>query len=193
MKKVMALATLTIAGTLLAAPASEAASAQQTLELFGTPLQGATRNQLRGVLKAHGLGVVREDNNYWVDKYNASAVLDGASSLDVGYTIKTDKFGYAEYTFNGFMNTELVTKVADMVEAKYGRPSSHTGNAALGQVTYEWDFPHGMYIKVSRGWPDTTTYLSYVDKITYAQMQSEMAAEKTKENHEKAKAQSNAF
>lgn len=163
------------------------------LELFGTQLQGATRSELRTTLQKAGLQVVREDNRYWVDEYNASSVLDGASIFHVGYVAETGIFAYAEYTFKAFMDKGLVTKVANMVSTKYGAPNNKSGNPQLGNVSYKWNFPSGMSVEVSRGWPDTTTYLTYIDKSAKAKMDAEITAEKKRQENEKAQSQSNAF
>jgi hypothetical protein len=164
-----------------------------TLELFGTKLQGASRTQLQEVFKKSGLRAVRVDDHYWVDTYHADGVLEGASDFSAGYVAKTNQFAFAKYKFEGFMQVDLVKKVAQMVRTKYGPPTSRSGDPALGQVKYKWDFPRGMYIEVSRDWPDTTTYLSYVDKVAYIQMRAEQAAEKQVQEKAKAKAQSSAF
>lgn len=165
----------------------------KNVELFGVPIMNASRDQLRQVFEKNGIEVVREDNKYWVDTYNASRVLDGATNLEVGYVSATGKFAYAEYTFPGFMDTQLVSKIINMVSTKYGRPSSQSGSYGLGEVTAKWNMGKGMEIVVSRGWPDTTTYLTYKDITAYGQMRAEINAEEKAKSLQKAKAQSNAF
>ncbi len=169
------------------------AADQKPLELFGVTLKGATRDQLRQVFKQNGLRATREENNYWVDTYDAQGVLEGASEFKAGYVSASGKFAYAEYTFSGFMDTQLVAKVINMVATKYGRPSSQSGNYGLGQVTAKWNMGQGMQIEVSRGWPDTTTYLSFIDSSANSQMRAEIDAEKKAQVTQKAKAQSKAF
>ena len=44
-------------------------------QLFNVELKGATRDQIRSALQNTNVKVVREDNNYWIDKYNSNAVL----------------------------------------------------------------------------------------------------------------------
>lgn len=170
-----------------------AAAEQKALELFGVPLKGATRDQLREAFKQNGLRATREENNYWADTYNAQGVLDGASDFQAGYVAATGKFAYARYTFPGFMNTQLVGKVINMVVTKYGRPSSENGSYGLGEVTAKWNMGQGMQIEVSRGWPDTTTYLSFTDSGAYKQMLAEIDAEKKAQAAQQVKAQSKAF
>jgi hypothetical protein len=169
------------------------AADQKPLELFGVSLKGATRDQLRQTFKQNGLRAKREDNNYWVDTYDAKGVLDGASDFQVGYVLATGNFAYAQYTFSGFMDTQLVGKVISMVATKYGRPASQSGNYGLGEVSAKWNMGQGMFIEVSRGWPDTTTYLNYIDSSANKQMNVEIDAEKKAQATQKAKAQSKAF
>lgn len=169
------------------------AAGQKPLELFGTLLQGTTRDQFRNALKQSGVRPTREDNQYWVDLYDAKGVLEGASVLQVGYVVATNKFAYAEYTFDGFMDTDLVGKIIDKVTSKYGRPTSQTGNYGLGPVSARWSLGQAMQVIVWRNWPDTTTYLKFVDIVANAQMQGEMDAAKKIEDGQKNKAQSNAF
>ncbi|GLR00127.1 hypothetical protein GCM10007863_45470 [Dyella mobilis] len=161
--------------------------------LFGAPLKGASRPQLREVFRAHGLAPIREDDQYWYDEYNPTSVLEGASSLAVGYVAATHKFAVAEYKFSGTMDTQLVARVINLIESKYGAPSSRSGNINLGDVLATWNFPNGMKITVSRDWPDTTTFLDYVDVTANTAMQAEIDAEKQRQAKEKASSESSAF
>lgn len=174
-------------------PVAAADHKDQQLELFGTSLKSATRDQLRQAFKQNGLKATREDNNYWVDTYNAQGVLDGASTFQAGYVAATGKFAFTEYTFSGFMDTQLVGKVINMVQTKYGRPSSQSGNYGLGPVTAKWRMGQGMQIEVSRGWPDTTTFLKFIDSPAYKQMQAEIDSENKAQERQKAMSQNKAF
>ncbi|OJX31318.1 MAG: hypothetical protein BGO74_00145 [Burkholderiales bacterium 68-12] len=191
--KQLALAAILSLGVSAPVSAQSKSASPQQLELFGVKLKGATRDQLREALKAGGMRPIRVDDNYWADTYNPEAVLEGASSFAAGYVYKTKVFAYAEYEFRGFMDTGLVTKVANMVSNKYGRPGSQSGNEGLGPVTYKWNLPQDMSIRVARGWPDTTTYLTFTDQTSYAEMKAEQDADKQAEEKSKAKAQTKAF
>lgn len=173
-------------------PQSQAKPPAQ-LELFGVQLKSATREQLREVFEAGGLQPVRVEDKYWVDTYSAAGVLDGASGFIAGYVGRTGTFAFAQYEFEGFMDTGLVTQVATMVTHKYGRASTRSGNEGLGPVTYTWKFPQGMTVSVSRGWPDTTTYLTFTDPVAHAEMRAEQEADKRAAERERAKAQTRAF
>ena len=50
-----------------------------------------------------------------------------------------------------------------------------------------------MSITAYRGWPDTTTYLNYTDKINYSKMNNEIEAEKKRQLQQKAQQQGSAF
>ncbi|GAA4021642.1 hypothetical protein [Actimicrobium antarcticum] len=185
----VAVMTAAIALTVLPAVAAD----QKPLELFGVTLKGATRDQLRQAFKKNELIATREENSYWVDTYDVKGVLEGASSLNAGYVSSSGKFAFAEYTFPSFMDTQSVAKVINMVAIKYGRPSSQSGSYDLGQVTAKWNVGQGMQITVSRGWPETTTYLNFTDSSARNQMNAEIDAEKKAQVAQKAKAQSKAF
>lgn len=172
---------------------ASARASTATAELFGVPLKGAQREALRAAFRNGGLRATREDDGYWADQYMASGVLDGASDFSAGYVDATNEFAYAQYTFKGFMDTELVTKVANMVINKYGQPSKREGNAGLGNVKYQWNLAQGMRLEVRRGWPDTTTYLIYTDPKAYAAMEAEIEAQRQQADQDKARAQSHAF
>jgi hypothetical protein len=194
MKHVLLCAALALGAILFSIPpAAPAGQGAKPLELFGVPVKGASREQLRQVLKKNGLRATREDARYWVDSYDAHDVLEGASTFESGYVSATGKFAFAQYTFSVFMDTELVGKVIRMVAAKYGPPSSRSGNYGLGPVTARWNMGQGMEIEVSRGWPDTSTFLLFKDVAAFGQMQDEINAEKKAQEREKADSQSKAF
>jgi hypothetical protein len=163
------------------------------LELFGVKLHGADRVQLRKSIKDGGMTIKLENDNSWIDTYNPGGALEGATSFEVGYVMSSRKFSYAEYKFSSFMDNQQVGKIAKMVSMKYGEPTSASGNENLGPVSYQWDFPNNMFVRVSRGWPDTTTYLSYADSKAYTQMQAEQSAQQNAQDAQKANSQSQAF
>jgi hypothetical protein len=175
-----------------AAPSASTAADPKSLEIFGARLNGATRDQLRQVLKKHGLRVLKEDKNEWFDTYGAEAALEGASELAVGY-VQADTFAIAEYTLPSFMDIQQVERVVSMIATKYGRPTSVRGNFGLGQVTATWKLGPNAEIEVARGWPNTTTYLRLIDPAARNQMVREMEAARKAQTEQKAKAQSKAF
>lgn len=173
--------------------AAYAATAAAPLQLFGTTLKGATRTQLRHVFKSRGMKALREDDRHWDDLYDPRGVLSEATAFGVEYEEATGAFAEAQYTFQSFMDTGQVTRIIALVRSKYGAPSSLHGSADLGEVTARWNLPDGMQIAVHRGWPDTTTYLDYIDVASEAFVKLEMDAARKAELKAKAKRQGNAF
>ncbi len=169
------------------------AFAAPQIELFGIKLQGANRAQLRQAFLAGGLAPIRVDDAYWVDTYNPQAVMDEASSFAAGYVAKTGAFAYAEYRFDSFMDTQQVERIARMVANKYGRPATQSGNAQLGAVKYVWKMGDGITIQVQRGWPETTSYLSFIEPKAYSLMRAEQESAKAASEKAKAREQSKAF
>jgi hypothetical protein len=138
------------------------------LELFGVPLKGATRGQLREALKRHGMRAIVEDDRMWADVYDPTGVQKYASIFYAGYVSATGRFAIAQYEFPAtkgtFDNVITGEAVVAMVSAEFGAPSSvnrHFG--AEGGMRALWNFEGGMAIEVSSGWPDTTTYLTFID------------------------------
>jgi hypothetical protein len=184
---IVAALMVAVAGPALAAPKSA------PVELFGVTLKGATREQLRAALKRGGVKATREDDDHWCDQYDPSAVLEGATQLNVCYVRKSAAFALAGYTFNSFMDSEQVTRISKLVSGKYGAPASHQGNDGLGEVTYRWSVPGGIDVWVERGWPDTSSTLVYMDRGAKAQLDGEQAVVQAAQNASKARAQSKAF
>lgn len=185
-------AVLTVVASLFAMGALPARAAT-SLALFGTPLKGAARSDLRQVLIKAGLSAQRVDDHYFCDEYGVNGQLKGASRLTVCYTENDDRFASAEYTFPAFMDTQLVQRVIDTVASKYGRPGSVDGSIGLGNVTARWSMPQGMEIKVWRGWPETTTYLDLVDRSADQKMKAQMRADKDAALQKQAHKDANAF
>ncbi len=176
-----------------AAQFSMAAHAAQNLALFGVALKGATRQELRPVLLKAGLTPIRVSDQYFCDTYTVHGQLHGASELDVCYREDDNHFAEATYKFPAFMDTTLVRKVVSTVESKYGRPGSFNGSYDLGPVHAAWAQPQGMRIQVSRGWPDTTVYLSLEDRANDAAMHAQMHRDQSQRQQQQAAHDSNAF
>jgi len=110
----------------------------------------------------------------------------------MGYTI-FDKFAYAQYTFPSRMDNQQVLNIKNMVATKYGKPDTASGNVGLGEVAYRWTLKDGIELKVSRGWPNTTTYMRYTYPKHYDAMQAEIKRQRIAREKKAAQAQSNAF
>lgn len=169
------------------------AYAQQPAELFGIKLADTNRAQLREALKKNNVPGTRVDDGYWVDQYDASGTLKEAKELSVGYVSKTGRFAFAEYKFESFMDTDQVRRVIDLVSTKYGKPSSLRGSYGLGNVTAQWNLPGSVNVEVRRGWPSTTTYLTYSHPANHAAMRQEIQAQEKRQQQQEAQNQSKAF
>lgn len=182
-----------IIATTLFALAPLIAQAASPLELFGVSLHNAHRDTLRVAAKKAGLLAERVDNNYFCDKYAVNGHLKGAKTLYLCYTGNTNLFANAEYVFETFMDTGLVSRVIDMVGEKYGTPDSQDGTADIGPVAAIWQEANDMRVKVWRGWPDTTTYLDLTDIPNKNHMDDQIQSQKAQQQKQQAKQQSNAF
>ena len=185
--------TQIIVSVSLAACTAIAHAAPASLALFGTPLKGASRTELRQTLIKAGLSPRRVDSSYFCDEYAVNGKLKGASQLTLCYTEGDNRFASAEYTFPGFMDMQLVQRVIDTVKSKYGPPASLSGHIGLGPVSARWPMAQGMEIRVSRSWPDTTTYLDLVDEANNSKLHAQMQADKEAAIHQQAEKDSNAF
>lgn len=177
----------------LAASVQVSAHAGQPLTLFGTPLRGATRTELRAALQKAGLIQERVDDGYFCDKYGVNGQIKGAKGLTVCYSEGDNVFAAATYSFPAFMDTGLVKRVVDMVKTKYGSPSSFQGMYDLGDVTARWDQPQGMEVEVTRGWPDTTTYLTLEDRANWARMNTQIKRDQAQRIRQQAAHDGRAF
>jgi hypothetical protein len=179
--------------TMLVSACWSAETGPKRLMLFGVPLKGETRAELRKVFKTHGMVATREDDSYWSDQYDPGSVLDGASHFGAFYVSATGRFAMAEYTFQSSMDTQLVGKIIDMIRSKYGPPTYMKGTIAVGEVLAAWEFPDGTVISVSRDWPDTTAYLDYIDRKARDAMESEIAVKKRRQAQQSDSRQNSAY
>jgi hypothetical protein len=163
------------------------------LELFGVPLQSADRARLRGAILRSGPVAQREDDRYWVDLYDPKGVLDGATGLSVAYSSEGQRLAYAMYEFKSFVDPDQVSRIIRMVSTKYGPPAEQRGMLQLGEVTATWRFADGMLLEVSRGWPDTTTCLKFVNPAVERRMKREIDESKDHEERQRARVQTAAF
>ncbi len=161
-------------------------------KLFETSIKCANRDQMMTVIKKGGAGIKREDKKQWGDTYYTGNVLKGSSELYVTYTVD-DKFALAQYTFPSHMDTMQVRKVKNLLANKYGKPDYVSGRINLGKVTYKWYQKDGIELKVSRDWPDTTTYLTYTYPKHNKLRLAEMERQKQAKEKEESMTQSNAF
>jgi TPR repeat protein len=162
-------------------------------ELFGVKLLCADRAELRRALSATKARAIREEYGYWYDTYDSTSVLDGSSELVVGYVNESQVFGRARYTFPAHVDAGLVARVAELVSKRHGAPTKRQGDPSLGGVSYEWRLPDGVVITVSRGWPDSTTYLTYEHPRNAGKLTREIAAQNAREKQRNFEKQADAL
>ena len=142
----------------------------QSVELFGLALDQTDRSALRSAIHEAGVKVVREVDTYPYDLYNPSPWREGATEMAVGYTQENQLFAVAEITFRSFNDTEQVREIAEQVRDQLGPWQRVMGRRSEGPVEFEWQ-RGGVQVMVHRGWPDTTTYLTYEIPERVEQMQ----------------------
>ena len=164
-------------------------STQKVVQLFGVDLQTATRENLETAFATAKLKPYKGHvgPKYMYDKYIVTHQLKEAKELEVGYT-DTQKFAVATYTFPSKSDTQQVKRIIDLVSSKYGIPASSIGSYTQGEVKATWEFGD-ITITVSRKWPNTTTTLEYINKVTYATLNKQTP----KQNDTKPIQQNNAF
>jgi len=163
-----------------------------TTALFGAKLMCANRDTLMAAVKKAGATVKQEDKGKWGDTYYSSSLLKGSSELYIGYTVD-DRFSVAQYTFPSHVDTQQVLRIKNMVAGKYGQPQYATGNVNLGEASFKWHLKDGIELKVSRGWPSTTTYLTYTYPKNYKLMKDEQERQRKEREKKENAAQGNAF
>lgn len=160
-------------------------------KLFGVLVKCANRDQLTAAVKNAGGKEKLEDKNHRIDVYHSATLLKGSSELAI-YT-HYGNFVKAQYTFPSHLDAQQILRVQEFVSNKYGNPTTSSGNAALGDASFEWRLGDGIILEVSRGWPDTTTYLKFTNPEIYQAMQAEQEREKKEREAKEYRKQSNAF
>lgn len=167
-----------LAATVVAIASTAALAADPAnLALFSTSLKNAQRSQLRSAISKMPLKPIRISDDYWSDIYDARADMEGASKLSMLYSSQ-EEFAAATYTFPSHMDIEQAKRIESMVIAKYGNPSSTKGAHNQGPLVVTWELPKGMSISMFRGWPDTTTQLSFEDTAIRSKTAQQRAAER---------------
>lgn len=151
---------------------------EEGTHLFDINLRCADRKMMRKQVKAAGGVAKRESYDYWGDVYSSESLLNGSSELVISYDADNKRVALVQYEFPSHMDSQQVAKIRDMVASKYGSPSHSSGTPKLGNVTYRWKLSDGIELKVARGWPDTTTYLSFKDPQIFSAQQAEIKRQK---------------
>lgn len=160
-------------------------------ELFGEVLICTTQSDLRSAVKEEGAEVIREDDDSWYDEYDTTELLEGSTTLTIGYV--NAKFANAEYVFDPALDAGKVVTVRDMITSKYGKPAKAAGNPASGPVTYSWKLRDGIKVTVSRGKGDTATRLEFSYPAASLKFKRMMKEQEKQAEEDRRKKQSKAF
>jgi len=147
------------------------------IEMYGVRLNSATREPMRRALHAHGVKAVREDGRVLGGCLRCQRLMPGASQFYVGYTAASQQLAFAEYAFHSFMDSSHTQKIVSRVTAKYGPPYETAGQLAMGAYTARWRMSDGMQIQVVREWPETSTYLKFINPAVDLEMKAELDKE----------------
>jgi len=150
----------------LYAETAKPACSKNMTSLFKIPLLCADRSVLDKAIKERGGIPKRINHKILSNTYKSSRLLRGSHYLEMAYT-KGDRFSQAKYTFQSFMDRWQVERVKFLLSSKYGEPDEFRGKLKIGKVEYKWKLKDGIVLKVYRGWPDTTTYVTYENPPTH--------------------------
>lgn len=131
-----------------------------TTKLFSVPLACSNREELDKHIRAEDIKPINEKKNEWSDTYFTGAVIHGTSELKVNYTDQS-LFASARYTFVGRNKPKLIKQVKEFLTTKYGEPDKQTGDVKQGAASFTWLLDDGIKLITERGWPDTTTFVTY--------------------------------
>ena len=129
-------------------------------KLFLIAITCTNRSTLDRQIKKQNIPILKEKSNSWSDTYFTGAIIPGSSELKISYT-QDDLFAQAKYTFVGRNKPELITKLKNQLNKKYGKPSKQAGNVKEGEASFQWLLEDGIELTVNRGWPNTTTFITY--------------------------------
>lgn len=107
------------------------------LSLFGVPLLDAERDLMRQRIVAAGGIVLEQRDDTWVDRYEASRLIEGADRLFASYSLKDGRLAALRYRFPGRNTPTGIKALVDMMEQKYGPPSAPPPYALSG-VYQQW-------------------------------------------------------
>jgi len=135
--------------------------------LFTELISCTERKQLREQIKKASIKPISEHDQKWSDFYYTGAAIKGTSELQIEYT-RGDLFTRAIYTFIGRDKPTLIVKVKDELVQQYGEPQETKGNVDEGKASFHWILADNIHLNVYRDWPDTTTYVEYLqpDNLT---------------------------
>ncbi|ASK79069.1 hypothetical protein CF386_08345 [Paraphotobacterium marinum] len=134
-------------------------------KLFGIALKCASRHLMSSAILNAGAKPIRENTDYFNDLYETKNVFKGSKNLEVFYI--EGVFAKAKYSFPSMMEPYQVRTIKDLVALKYGQPDEVKGQIDRGDVLYSWKLNDGIILNVKRSWPDTTSYIEYINPVNH--------------------------
>jgi TPR repeat protein len=131
-----------------------------TTKLFSVAIACTDRKAFDQQIKEQKITAIEERSNAWSDIYFTGAVIQGSNELEVSYT-KDNLFASAKYTFVGRDKPELINQIRTQLSKKYGEPDARSGEIKQDKASFTWLLDDGVELTINRGWPDTTTFVTY--------------------------------
>ena len=150
-----------------------------TTKLFSVAIKCTNRDIFSQQIKSQKITAISENLNNWSDIYFTGAIIRGTSQLEVFYT-QEELFASATYTFIGRNKLKLIWQVKKKLVQKYGSPSSSKGDVTQGEASFQWLLADGIILTVNRGWPDTTTFVTYLFPENQALLEKQQYLSKNK-------------
>jgi len=154
-------------------------SIKNSITLFGVPLSIATREQLRLQVKREGGVSLKEQDDLWDDIYDSQDLLVGSDRLIIGYSLEKDRVASVQYRFPEANTPSNYHKIYQMIIDRYGRAVELNDNES-GRLLNLWKFKN-VTIKIEKGWPEKSLFLSYEVEGNYNDMLAEQERARAKD------------
>lgn len=135
-------------------------AASTSLVLFGVPFMQAERSLMRERIEEAGGIALQPRDDEWVDRYEASRLIEGADRLFASYSLRDSQLAELRYRFPQQNTPAGVSVLATMLTAKYGAPEDNQPPYEVSGVHHVW-IVEGVNIELGRNWPDDALYLRF--------------------------------
>lgn len=153
-------------------PSSQLAKGIKPIDFAGVDLRTVNRKLLEETYY-RALKVPLVPRNDFESVADASNIYPGAEKVDVAMT-RNGSLATMQFIFPGKGDPNLAAKVTQLMESKYGKPTTILGKTEEGEYRAIWDMGGDFFIQVGRSWPDTTTHLNFISNNNLAQLRIEI-------------------
>ena len=160
-------------------------SKQDNVTLFGIAFSNCKIDEMQEAIIANG-GVLDGGEGGVIRRFKSHGIIQDSNIIG----LMSDNEGRVArlfYEFSSHGDVQKVAKVRRMIEYKYGPAHSSDGSESIGPVLHEWRLDDGVVIQIDRGWPETTTWLHYVNPKIDEVARSDLEERKRLEQKESAK------